>query len=170
MPAPAKGEDVVVLVVDDNQHMRTLLAEILRAIGIHEVREACDGSEALSVLRSRRIDLVICDISMQPVDGIDFVRLLRTSPDSPDQTVPVIIVSGHSTATKVVEARDAGADEFLVKPITAKGVLDRIARVIHAPRPFIRSETYVGPCRRRKTAAEYSGPRRRKEDTELAPV
>ncbi|HEX8233030.1 MAG TPA: response regulator [Caulobacteraceae bacterium] len=166
----AKQDGPTVLVVDDNQHMRVLLIEVLRAIGVGEVREASDGSEALNVLRQRRIDLVICDLAMQPVDGIDFVRLLRTSPDSPDQMVPVIIVSGHSTASKVYEARDAGANEFLVKPITARGVLDRIARVIHQPRDFVRSTDYVGPDRRRKDDPNYEGPWRRAGDQEAVPA
>lgn len=166
-PRPLKSEGPDVLVVDDNQHMRALLIEVLRAIGASEVREASDGAEALNILRSRRIDLVICDLAMQPVDGIDFVRLLRTSPDSPDPMAPVIIVSGHSTSSKVFEARDAGANEFLVKPITARGVIDRITRVVHHPRDFVRSEDYVGPDRRRRIDPNFNGPWRRADDAEL---
>ena len=101
---------------------------------------------------------------MQPLDGIDFVRLLRNSPDSPNPMVPVIIVSGHSTAGKVGEARDAGANEFLVKPVTARGVIDRIQRVIENPRAFVRAEDYFGPDRRRRDDENYKGPRRRASD------
>src|SRR3954469_21297054 len=111
-----------ILVVDDNHHMRLLIMEILRAIGIRDAHEASDGAEALNQMRQRRIDLVITDIAMQPIDGVDFVRLLRNSNDSPNPTVPVIMITGHSTQSKVVEARDAGVNEFLVKPVTAKGV------------------------------------------------
>ncbi|MGZ8364362.1 MAG: response regulator [Caulobacteraceae bacterium] len=153
-----------VLVVDDNHHMRVLLIEILRAVGVRKAFEANDGSEALNFLRTQPIDLVICDLAMQPVDGIDFVRLLRNAPDSPAPMVPVIIVSGHSTAGKVGEARDAGANEFLVKPVTARGVLDRIAEVIHHPRSFIRCEGYFGPDRRRRDDPKFKGPYRRASD------
>lgn len=152
------------LVVDDNHHMRILLIEILRAIGVGRAYEANDGSEALNLLRAQPIDMVVCDLAMQPVDGIDFVRLLRNSPDSPNPMVPVIIVSGHSTAGKVGEARDAGANEFLVKPVTARGVIDRMQRVIDNPRPFVRSEDYFGPDRRRRQDPLYKGPRRRSSD------
>lgn len=153
-----------ILVVDDNQHMRLLILEILRAIGLREAFEASDGAEALNMMRTRRIDLVITDIAMQPIDGVDFVRLLRNAADSPNPTVPVIMITGHSTMAKVYEARDAGVNEFLTKPVTAKGVLDRIQRVIDKERPFIRTDDYFGPCRRRRSDPEYAGPHRRSED------
>ena len=57
-----------------------LLTEILRAIGVREVFEAADGAEALQMLRNNPIDIVMTDLAMQPLDGIDFVRLLRNSP------------------------------------------------------------------------------------------
>jgi two-component system, chemotaxis family, chemotaxis protein CheY len=153
-----------ILVVDDNHHMRMLIMEILRAIGIRDAHEANDGAEALAEMRARRIDLVITDIAMQPIDGVDFVRLVRNSADSPNPTVPIIMITGHSTQSKVVEARDAGVNEFLAKPVTAKGVLDRIHRVIDRPRSFIRTEDYFGPDRRRRADPEYKGPMRRQGD------
>ena len=73
-----------ILLVDDNQHMRVLLVEILRAIGVVHIYEASDGAEALQKLRNHQVDIVMTDLSMQPLDGIDFVRLLRNSPDSPN--------------------------------------------------------------------------------------
>ena len=161
---PAAMDGPTILVVDDNHHMRLLIMEILRAIGIRDAHEANDGAEALNEMRQRRIDLVITDIAMQPIDGVDFVRLLRNSNDSPNPTVPVIMITGHSTASKVVEARDAGVNEFLVKPVTAKGVLDRIHRVIDFPRPFIRTADYFGPDRRRRADPDYKGERRRSTD------
>ncbi len=153
-----------ILVVDDNAHMRKLIMEILRAIGIRDSYEAADGAEGLNLMRANRIDMVITDIAMQPIDGVDFVRLIRNSSDSPAPTVPVIMVTGHSTRAKVDEARDAGVNEFLAKPVTAKGVLDRMQRVIDKPRPFIRTADYFGPDRRRRADPEYAGPRRRSTD------
>ena len=153
-----------ILVVDDNQHMRKLIMEILRAIGVRDALEASDGAEALNAMRSRRIDLVITDIAMQPIDGVDFVRLLRNSNDSPNPHVPVIMITGHATPAKVAEARDAGVNEFLAKPVTAKGVLDRLQRVIDKPRPFVRTDDYFGPDRRRRADPGYKGPRRRSDD------
>jgi CheY-like chemotaxis protein len=150
--------------VDDNHHMRVLLTEILRAIGVKDVFEAADGAEALQMLRNHMIDIVMTDLAMQPLDGIDFVRLLRKSPDSPNPMVPVIMVTGHSTLRRVAEARDVGVSEFLSKPITARGVIERINRVVGSPRPFVRTGDYFGPDRRRREDQEYGGPRRRTAD------
>ena len=157
----ATPDGPTILVVDDNQHMRKLIMEILRAIGIRDAYEAADGAEGLNMMRAHRIDLVITDIAMQPIDGVDFVRLIRNSNDSPRPTVPVIMITGHSTKARVDEARDAGVNEFMTKPVTAKGVLDRIQRVIDRPRPFIRTEDYFGPDRRRRNDPEYKGALRR---------
>ena len=115
-----KLELLKILLVDDNHHMRVLLSEILRAIGVRHVFEASDGAEALQLMRSHAIDIVMTDLAMQPLDGIDFVRLVRNSPDSPNPMVPVIMITGHSTLRRVAEARDVGVTEFLSKPVTAR--------------------------------------------------
>jgi two-component system chemotaxis response regulator CheY len=153
-----------ILLVDDNHHMRVLLTEILRAIGVRQVFEANDGAEALQIMRTHQIDIIMTDLAMQPLDGIDFVRRLRTSPDSPNPMAPVIMITGHSTQRRVTEARDVGVSEFLSKPVTARGVLERIAQVIDNPRPFVRSTDYFGPDRRRRSDPSYNGPRRRVSD------
>jgi CheY-like chemotaxis protein len=152
------------LLVDDNHHMRVLLTEILRAIGVKQVFEASDGAEALQILRGSPIDIVMTDLAMQPLDGIDFVRLLRNSQDSPNPMIPVIMITGHSTMRRVAEARDVGVTEFLSKPVTARGVIERINRVVEHPRPFVRTGDYFGPDRRRREDPNYSGPYRRGSD------
>jgi CheY-like chemotaxis protein len=153
-----------ILLVDDNHHMRVLLTEILRAIGVRQVFEANDGAEALRIMRAYPVDIIMTDLAMQPLDGLDFVRMLRKSPDSPNPMAPVIMITGHSTIRRVTEARDVGVNEFLSKPVTARGVLDRIARVVDNPRPFVRSEDYFGPDRRRRADPAYKGPMRRSSD------
>lgn len=153
-----------VLLVDDNHHMRVLLAEILRAIGVKQILEANDGAEGLQMMRTHAVDIVMTDLSMQPLDGIDFVRLLRNSPDSPNQMAPVIMITGHSTQRRVNEARDAGVNEFLAKPLTARGVIERISQVVDHPRPYVRTQDYFGPDRRRRAAPGYNGPWRRSTD------
>jgi DNA-binding NtrC family response regulator len=152
------------LLVDDNQHMRVLLGEILRAIGVREIIEAGDGREALRSLRAYPIDIVMTDLAMEPVSGIEFVRLVRNSPESPRPMVPVIMITGHATLQRVAEARDAGVTEFLGKPVTARGVIDRVTRVVEHPRPFVRSPTYFGPDRRRRDDPHHRGPFRRASD------
>lgn len=153
-----------ILLVDDNQHMRMLLIEILRAIGVRYVFEAMDGAEALAILRSTAIDVVFTDLSMNGLDGIDFVQLVRQSPDSPNPFVPIVMITGHSTERRVHEARDAGVNEFLTKPVTARGVIHRLTLLIENPRPFVRAGDYFGPDRRRRADPRYRGERRREDD------
>ena len=159
-----------ILLVDDNQHMRVLLTEILRAIGVKLIFEAADGAQALQMLRGNPIDIVMTDLAMEPLDGIDFVRLLRNSQDSPNPMAPVIMITGHSTHKRVNEARDVGVTEFLSKPVTAKGVLERIGRVVDNPRPFVRSPNYFGPDRRRRQEPGWPGPFRRSTDKQTTDI
>lgn len=153
-----------VLLVDDNQHMRAITSAVLASAGVKKVREAADGGAALEILREHAVDLAIVDFNMFPLDGAEFTRLVRNSPDSPNPYLPIIMMTGHSERSRVYEARDAGVTEFVVKPITAKAILDRIQAVIFRPRPFVKTEGYFGPDRRRTDASNYKGPRRRATD------
>ncbi len=155
-----------VMLVEDNQHMRILLIEMLRAIGVRHIHEARDGAEALATMRSTYIDVVLTDLSMSGLDGVEFVNLLRRSPDSPNPFCPIVMITGHSTERRVREARDAGVNEFLAKPITARGLVHRLTLLIENPRPFIRTADYFGPDRRRRDDPRYRGPQRRAEDSE----
>jgi DNA-binding NtrC family response regulator len=83
--------------------------------------------------------------------------------------IPVIMITGHSTQRRVSEARDAGVNEFLAKPLTARGVLDRVALVIDHPRSYVRTDTYFGPDRRRHAHnPNWEGPWRREGDAPQA--
>jgi len=153
-----------VLLVDDNQHMRAITSAILQSAGIRNIREVSDGAMALEALRHRAVDLAIVDFNMFPLDGVEFTRLVRNSPDSSNPYLPIIMMTGHSEKSRVTEAREAGVTEFVVKPITAKALFDRIQAVIMRPRAFIKTDFYFGPDRRRTTPPNYSGPRRRSTD------
>jgi two-component system chemotaxis response regulator CheY len=153
-----------ILLVDDNHHMRVLLGEILKAVGVRHIFEASDGAQGLQMMRNHAIDIVMTDLSMQPLDGIDFVRLLRRSPESPNQMCPVIMITGHATVARVQEARNAGVNEFLAKPLTARGVVERLTQVVDNPRPFVKTADYFGPDRRRRADPAFSGPYRRQDD------
>jgi len=153
-----------VLLVDDNRHARLLLAEILRAVGVRAIYEASDGVDGLKLMEASPIDVVFTDLSMQPMDGLDFVKLLRTSPDSPNQFAPVIMITGHATASRLAEARDVGVTEFMAKPFNARTVLQRLHLAVEHPRPFVRHEAFVGPDRRRRVEPPLQGRGRRGAD------
>ena len=153
-----------VLLVDDNQHMRSIVAAVLAGVGVSQVRECWDGAEALDALRQWPADVAIVDFQMSPVDGVEFTRLVRNAGDSPNPFLPIIMLTGHAERARVEEARDAGVTEFVVKPVTARSVLDRLNSVIVRPRPFIRTADYFGPDRRRRQDPAYVGPWRRNDD------
>lgn len=127
-------EKVSVLIVDDNQNMRRLLRTLLQAVGIRAINEAESVKEALKLLFNTRTDVVITDFSMQPYNGIDFIRLLRNDPDSPARNLPIIMLTGHAEESMVVKARAAGATDFLAKPVSAKVLKEHIDRIVFGPR------------------------------------
>lgn len=158
-------QSLSILLVDDNQHMRAITSAILQSAGIRSIREVSDGSAALEALRDEPVDLAIVDFNMFPIDGVEFTRLVRNSPDSANPYLPILMMTGHSEKARVTEARDAGVTEFVVKPFTAKAIFDRIQAIIIRPRPFVKTEHYFGPDRRRSTTP-YKGPMRRADDVQ----
>ena len=157
-------ESLRVLLVEDNAHMRRILATMLAGIGMKQVTEAQDGDDALEKLKRWPADFVMADFRMRPMDGVEFTRRIRTDEDSPNPFLPIIMMTGHAERARVMEARDAGVTEFVVKPLTAQAVMDRINAIINRPRPFVRCNGYFGPDRRRRQDPRYTGPMRRGGD------
>ena len=113
------------LVVDDSRAMRLILGRILRDSGC-EVSEACDGREALSVLASGvSPDVALVDWNMPVMNGLELVQALRG--DASYQGMRVVMVTTESETTSVIQALDAGADEYIFKPFTGEAVLDKLA-------------------------------------------
>lgn len=153
-----------ILLVEDNQHMRSIVGAILKGSGIRNIREARDGAEGLEMLRQYPADIALVDFNMNPIDGVEFTAMLRNSSDSANPYLPVVMITGHSERSRVMKARDSGVNEFVVKPLTARALLNRLDMVIMRPRPFIRCKTYFGPDRRRNTDKAHPGPFRRQAD------
>jgi len=124
---PLKWQNICVLVVDDNSFMRELLVATLRSLGIAQAVAVPDCATAIERLKLSRtdpvaaglgtVDLIMADYLMPGVDGILFLRWLRSDKQVPDRFVPFIMVSGAADQYVVEEARDAGVTEFLAKPI-----------------------------------------------------
>ena len=156
------------VVIDDNQHMRVLVRQLLHAFGVRSIREAEDGASALKLLRTFDTDMAICDWNMQPLNGTEFTRMVRTSTDIKNPFLPIIMLTGHTEFRRVAEARDSGIDEYLAKPISAWSLYRRIVSIIENRRNFIETPTYFGPDRRRRGGpSNYSGPERRQRPTAL---
>ena len=153
-----------ILLSEDNAHMRAIITTILKGVGIHDIRESRDGSEALGLLLQYPADIALVDYNMEPLNGVEFTHMLRNASDSVNPYLPVIMISGHAEKSRVSEARDAGVSEFIVKPLTARALISRINTVILKPRPYIRCATFFGPDRRRRHDPSYMGPKRRESD------
>lgn len=152
-----------ILVVDDNAHMRKLVVTILQAFGVIQIYEAESGERAWTILRESNPDVLVLDWMMEGMSGIDLVKMIRTDPQTPNPFVPVIMLTGHTHIDRVRQARDAGINEFIAKPVSVKTMMSRLLSVIENPRPFVRTKGYFGPCRRRRGDIEYRGPERRAE-------
>ena len=133
-----KFDRLKILVVDDNQHMRSLVSAILQAFGVRHIDVAESADQVWELLTAKRSDVVIMDWVLEGMSGLEFTEKVRTSAESPNPFVPVIMLTGHTQVEKVHAARDAGVNEFLAKPVSAKGVLSRLVSIIEHPRPFVR--------------------------------
>jgi DNA-binding response OmpR family regulator len=150
-----------VLIVDDSPHLRRLLWTILRSFGVEALAEADEGGSGMVELQNFKPNVVFVDWGMSPMNGVEMVRRIRLSDNDLYRFVPIVMMSGHPALSRIIQARDAGATEFLAKPITAKIVLDRLVAVIEKPRDFVRTKSFFGPDRRRRTWTVYTGEERR---------
>ncbi|EPY02500.1 CheY-like receiver protein [Magnetospirillum fulvum MGU-K5] len=114
---PADLTRLKVLIIDDQDFVRTIIRKMLGQIGIVTVVEARDGTSGLDVVDRERPDLVICDVRMRPLDGFGFVRAVRAQPET--TALPVILLTAHTDDATLALAEDIGVDAFLAKPVLA---------------------------------------------------
>ncbi len=149
-----------VLVADDHRLTRDMVGQVLKAFECKRVRFVADGADAFSEIISFPPDIAIIDYDM-PLDGLSLLTKIRRAANSPDPTLPVIVMTSLTDLKRVRTLRDAGASEVIAKPFTAAAVLSRVAALIDNPRDFVRGPTFVGPDRRRRASPGYKGPFRR---------
>jgi response regulator RpfG family c-di-GMP phosphodiesterase len=117
-----ESELKTILVVDDNIPTLTTMRTILE--GTFEVCLAKNSDIAMTILDSTRIDLILMDMEMPGLSGIDFLNVIHQNPSY--YYIPIIIVSSHGTANVIVDAKKAGAKDFVVKPVTPKTLLEKV--------------------------------------------
>ena len=124
--------EISALIVDDSSVMRKIVERALRQAGltITNVFEASSGVDALEVLRQQRVDLILSDINMPNMDGLEFLRQLRAQNLAPD--VPVVMITTESSEDHVREAILAGAQGYIRKPFTAEQVKERVLPLVEA--------------------------------------
>lgn len=136
-----------ILIVEDNVHFRTLIRSILHALGMTSLSEAQDGVEALEILAEKSPDLVILDWKMEGMDGVECVTQIRAISGA-NRFVPIIMVTGYTETSLMNQAREAGVNGFLGKPISPQSLLNRIVGVLENPAPFYETNDFFGPDRR----------------------
>ena len=134
-----------VLIVDDDATTRKLVKALLTGMGVNNILEAADGMVGLELVQKAAPDVVILDWQMPRLQGPNFMRIVRSPDTFPFPAVPVIMLTGHGEYSKVKEAIAVGVNEFLLKPVSSKALLDRMAAVLFNPRPMIRKRGYYGP-------------------------
>jgi len=140
-----------VLIADDDRRISIIIRKVLESLGFKNIFLANDGSKALDIIKTQRIDMLITDWHMSPMDGISLVKYLRRSDDSPNRFLPIIMLTGNVEREHVETARDNGITEFVIKPFSAKTLCDRITLLIDSPRGFVINKNFVGPDRRRRS-------------------
>lgn len=153
----------VVLLVDDNPQALDIMGSVFQGFGVKQQIKCASAIEAVDVVKTTPLDLIVIDCSMPEMDGYDFVRWLRRSDLRPAAFTPTIMVTGHPAQSKVEKSRDCGASFVVSKPITPAVLLERMVWVAREDRPFIVCDAYAGPDRRFKNEGPPIGvaPRRR---------
>jgi two-component system, chemotaxis family, chemotaxis protein CheY len=123
--------DLCALIVDDSSVMRKIVERGLRQAGLplELVLEASSGTEGLDILKKHRVDIILSDINMPKMDGLEFVRQLREQELAPD--APVVMITTESSEEHVRQALLAGAQGYLRKPFTPDQVKERVLPLLN---------------------------------------
>ena len=154
-------KDLKFLVVDDNEHLHTMVRAALAPFGARHFHFAFDGKGALESFATFKPDIMVTNWLMKPMDGIRLVTVMRDREKSPNPYLPIIMLTSHTELHHVMKARDVGCNEVMAKPLSPKGLLDRISFIIEKPRAFVQTDDYFGPDRRRRQLP-FDGDNRRK--------
>lgn len=118
-----------VLIVDDYNTMLRIIKNLLKQLGFNNVDEATDGSMALEKIKNKKYGLVISDWNMEPMTGLELLKQVRSSNDN-YANVPFIMVTAESKTENVIAAKQAGVNNYIVKPFNAETLKTKIASVL----------------------------------------
>ncbi len=150
---------ITIMIVDPNEFARTFIRSICRNLHFGNILTTGDTTEAFGLLQKNPVQLIVCDWALAPLSSIDFVKQLRAS-GIPNSAVPVIILTSSGSPEAIIAARDAGVDDYLTRPIVMRRLLNSFVSALCMPRVFVKSKSYIGPCRRRRRMP-FNGPEKR---------
>ncbi|MCR9073540.1 MAG: response regulator [Alphaproteobacteria bacterium] len=119
-----------VLVLEDEGHIRRIVCRLLRQIGFKLIHDVANGADGFKELLRVKPHVILCDIHMEPIDGMTFLRKLRALGHPEFSRIPVIFLTADAQRETVVEAKDLHVDGYLVKPISPKQLKERIDAVL----------------------------------------
>ncbi len=157
-----KLKNLRVLFVDDNREMQRFLRSLLSSMDIVNIRGCFDAESCLQMMAEQPADIIITDLVLGSGNGLDLIRRIRQAERNVDYDTPILVLTGQVSVADVLAARDAGATEFLAKPVSFGALHDRLVWMIENPRPFIKAVDFIGPDRRRRSAGGFGGAERRK--------
>ena len=133
-----------IMIVDDQTLVRTLISQALQNMGVKSdyIFQAADGTTAMRLLDIRMVDIVLCDVQMLPMNGMDLLKELRCGHTANVSNLPFVFLSGHADRSNVVLASQLHADGFVVKPPKPADVEKAIQAAMHRPRPEIDPFSY----------------------------
>ncbi|MDE3016231.1 MAG: response regulator [Pseudomonadota bacterium] len=138
-----------IVIADADHQMALLVKKLLMTLGCNRIFTVTESQEVLDLMKKEQVDMIITDWQMNDTGGLDLTRHLRQSLDSPNRMIPILMMTVRVDRQDIMVARDAGVTEYLVKPFSAKGLLERIHSMVAAPRGFVLCKAYTGPDRRR---------------------
>lgn len=153
-----------VLIVEDNAHMSAIIRTILQGFGVRTIHECRDAETALQNIESLNPDILLVDLFLADMDGLELARKIRSEDCGANKYLPMIMVTAHSERARVIQAINAGINEYLAKPVRPIDLFERIVSLVERPRRFVKTPDYFGPDRRRRRDSAYKGPWRRATD------
>src|SRR3546814_10114189 len=154
-----------ILLVEDHTPTAATLSAMLNALGFGKVTVAGNTTAAVNALKETGCDLLLCDFQLGIVNGLMLVRMIRRPDGTTHPNVPIVMITAHAEPDRVAEARDAGIEDFLVKPVLPEKLLQCLVGLLERPRVFVKSKDYAGPDRRRRQTDRHPG--RRQDDREI---
>ncbi len=124
----AADKKMNILVVDDYATMRRIIKNLLNQLGFTNIEQAADGAQALQILRSTQIGLVVSDWNMEPMTGLQLLKEVRA--DAKLKDLPFIMVTAESKTENIIAAKQAGVNNYIVKPFNAETLKKKIETVI----------------------------------------
>lgn len=121
-----------VLIVDDYNTMLRIVKNLLKQLGFNNVDEATDGEAALEKIKSKNYGIIISDWNMEPMNGLELLKSVRGAEGQPYQNVPFIMVTAESKTENVVAAKQAGVNNYIVKPFNAETLKGKMEAVLGA--------------------------------------